>query len=220
MAFIKDGILGGFSGKVGTVIGYRQGGRDIMQSLSDRSKKKNKSPELKTQQTKIGLASSFTRLIKSLLPISIRPAGNGLENRNFVVSQIAKYAIGGEHPNLFLDYSNVQLSHGSLPTVNKARVEQVEGGLLFNWIPNSLPGSTRSLDKALLVAYHADTKKVYFKIPGATRNDGSAVLPFTGKLSGDYETWLVFVSEKGNDASPTIYCGKLKTASPVVHSGS
>ncbi|MGV0847474.1 hypothetical protein ACTS9T_13015 [Empedobacter falsenii] len=41
MAEIKKGILGGFSGKVGTVVGVNWRGKDIINSLPKKSKRRS-----------------------------------------------------------------------------------------------------------------------------------------------------------------------------------
>lgn len=209
MARIKDGILGGFTGKIGNLVGYKHRGIDVVQTLPVIPKSRKTPEAIQAERDRMKLVSHFVRSLKPVLAISIRPARTDMTHQNFVVKQITKQALTGEHPNLAIDYCKVQLSHGFLPTVNKAEVVHNGDHFLFTWISNALPGTTRSRDSALVVAYNPENNRTNFLLTESIRHEGSAQLSFKSMPPGEYQTWLVFVSENGKEASPTVYCGKV-----------
>ena len=66
MAEIKKGILGGFSGKVGTVVGVNWRGKDIIRSLPKKSKKRPTDLQL-MQQIKFKKVIGFLQPIRPVL---------------------------------------------------------------------------------------------------------------------------------------------------------
>ena len=53
MGKLTDGVFGGFSGKVGRVVGYSIGGEDMLRKM----------PRKKSQQANIGQAAGTTRKV-------------------------------------------------------------------------------------------------------------------------------------------------------------
>lgn len=66
MATFNKGILGGFSGKVGTVVGANWRGKDIMRSLPKPSQKEPTEKQL-LQQARFKLAVAFLQPLKTIL---------------------------------------------------------------------------------------------------------------------------------------------------------
>lgn len=66
MAEIKDGILGGVQGKVGTVVGYTYRGKKIIRSLSDNSTKPATEAQI-LQRSKLTITVKFLKSIKGFV---------------------------------------------------------------------------------------------------------------------------------------------------------
>lgn len=71
MGTIKQGILGGFSGTVGTVVGANWKGVDYMRSRPTRRKASNTQAQLE-QRAKFLLTQRFARSMKPLLETGFR----------------------------------------------------------------------------------------------------------------------------------------------------
>ena len=79
MATFNKGILGGFSGKVGTVVGANWRGKDIMRSLPKPSQKEPTEKQL-LQQAKFKLAVSFLQPLKTIQS-QYFGSGSGVKSR-------------------------------------------------------------------------------------------------------------------------------------------
>ncbi|WP_336734977.1 DUF6266 family protein [Chryseobacterium sp. VD8] len=71
MARITKGILGGFSGKVGTIVGANWRGQDIIRSIPKPSSKQPTNKQL-LQQTRFSMVISFLQPLKNI-QTKIRP---------------------------------------------------------------------------------------------------------------------------------------------------
>ena len=71
MAIIKNGILGGFSGKVGTVVGVTWRDIDVMRALA-KPRTSAVSPAELLQRAKMGTVSSFLQPMRDFLEIGFR----------------------------------------------------------------------------------------------------------------------------------------------------
>src|SRR5688572_17879065 len=133
MARPGKGILGGFSGKVGTVVGGSWKGIPYMRSLPNRKKNGKLTPGQEQQQEKFKLASRFIRELSQLVSHSFQAVA-GQTSRNAALSSVITQAIGGVYPNLVIDYSVVQVAKGILKKAsNTAAVSTVAGKLAFSW---------------------------------------------------------------------------------------
>ncbi|HAP96614.1 DUF6266 family protein, partial [Epilithonimonas hominis] len=85
MATLSKGILGGFSGKVGPVVGANWRGMDVIRSRP-KSSKRNPTEKQLEQQLKFKLAISFLQPIKSIQSLYFG-MGSGVKSRvNMAVS--------------------------------------------------------------------------------------------------------------------------------------
>ena len=68
MGTIKQGILGGFSGKVGTVVGGNWKGISYMRALAQNVKNPRTDAQM-NQRSKFALAIAFLKPIKNYVPL-------------------------------------------------------------------------------------------------------------------------------------------------------
>ena len=206
MAIQQNGILGGFSGKIGNVIGYTSGGRQLFRSVP---KKSNKPPTAAQQRQRM----AFSLVCEFLLPLKTvinkaHGTSKGLKsNYNKAMSYHIKEAIIGTFPNLAVDYSKVVLTMGALSGAYSS-AQLIGSELGFSWVDNTRMGLSRACDLVILVAYNATKNLHAYAIGPATRESQSASLMLPDMGFGDkVHCWIAFISADGKIASHSIYLG-------------
>ena len=173
MATINQGILGPFSGKVGTVVGAIWKGIATIRSYNPNVTNPN-TPAQQEQRAKFGLMVSFLRPFLALLNL-----GFGLKAiKQTAFNAAMKYnmanAITGVYPAFSIDYSKVLLGEGNLPAaLNAAAVSVLANKIDFTWDDNSTEGGADPLDKIVISVYHPVLKKAVSVIGAATRTAGT-----------------------------------------------
>src|SRR5579862_1360644 len=107
----KQGILGSFSGKIGTVIGSTWRGIWVMRGLTTK-KRGNSDPSQLQQQAKFGLMIKFLRPLGSLLSQTYDITPAEMTGINKALSDNIKNAITGVYPAFTVDFSKLSLSKG------------------------------------------------------------------------------------------------------------
>lgn len=114
MAKILNGILGGFSGKVGTVIGACWKGIDYMRGLATSITNPN-TPAQVEQRARFSLIIAFLRPLTGFLRIGFRSAAIKMSAFNAAMAYNVKHAVSGAYPEFAIDYDQVLLSRGPEP---------------------------------------------------------------------------------------------------------
>jgi hypothetical protein len=210
-SYVK-GILGSFSGKIGTVIGSYWKGISYMRSLPGKRRGTPSSSQVE-QQLKFAIMIKFHEAFHSLVIQTFETVSKNMmmSPTNFAIRQNLKEAISGVYPDFSVDYHKVLLSMGKLHNAGGGSVEGAGAGKIkFSWINNSGTEDTaKATDKAILVAYCAETNEAVYTLAGAARSaetDTLNVSLFGGK---GVETWIAFVSEDGTKFSRSSYLGNV-----------
>ena len=202
-------MAGGFSGKVGTVVGGNWKGIDYLRSKGKRSKAEPIASQLE-QQAKFGLAVRFAQSMSGLLDIGFSKYSVRQTGKNAALSYILKNAVGGVYPNNSILYANVQISRGDLPNVLAPAVASVAGSKCsFSWTDNSGTGIAKPADKVMLAAYCPELNQCIYTTGSASRAslaDELNLVTFSGKL---VETYISIISEDGRNIASSIYTGQL-----------
>jgi hypothetical protein len=207
MAIIENGILGGFSGKCGPVVGAKHRGQDTMRSKPPKNRS-NKSPKQLMQQARFGVAVEFVRHLAGLFEITYKQRAGISTPRNEAVSDIVADAIIGDYPDFRIDYSKVMISSGSLQSA-AGTVAGAAGRITWTWIPNVDVNGAQANDQSVIVAYCPERKQAIYKINASTRADGTAILdvqPFVGLT---VFTYLGFTSLNQSKISDSVFTGEL-----------
>jgi len=211
MATITNGILGPFTGIVGTVSGYSRNGKNFMRSRR-RKTSSPMTPRRLAQQQKIKVCNEFTGAFSGtgFFTKTFPAYGHSGTGFNRATSAIMNLAIVGTYPDTAIDYAKVLISKGPLPAaVNATAVADTDKNILFRWEDNTGTGTAKANDKVILVAYFPDVKKAFFTIGAAMRKDGEALLKTTQERGKMAETWMGFLSNDEADAADSVYCGRL-----------
>lgn len=211
MGRLKNGILDGFEGTVGTVVGGNWRGVEYMRSKSKKRRTTLTEAQLQ-QQAKFKLVSKFTQRLNDLLTLGFREYAVKMTGVNYALSSILQTAITGTYPDFKIDYSKVLLTKGNLPAAKKpAAVAEANGILRFNWTNNAGKLQSKVNDQAILVAYCPELNDAEY-VFGPAREAGTGTLDvseFSGKL---VQTWISFMSASGRLMAESTYTGEVTIA--------
>jgi hypothetical protein len=207
MGIYKEGILGFFRGKVGSVVGSVIRGVHYMRGLGD-FRADNPSPAQLDQRVKFALMTAFLKPLKSLIAIGFQTGKTGLTSANLALSANLKQAISGVSPNFAVDYAKVMYSQGSLAKgLGAGLVTQDNEKLQFNW---DLKGDEAGTDLATVMVYNP-TQKTYVVLSNAALRSAKT---FVLQLPTDFTDqvvhgWISFVSADKKRVSDSLYLGQL-----------
>ncbi|HAH23619.1 MAG TPA: hypothetical protein DCL77_07665 [Prolixibacteraceae bacterium] len=199
MGTISKGILGGFSGKVGTVIGGSWKGIEYMRSLATSVSNPN-SPAQLDQRARFGTMIKFLKPLTAFLRIGFKNQAVRMSAFNAAMSYNFSNAITGAYPVYEIDYTQVLVSQGSLPqALNPTAVSTTAGEIDYSWEDNSSDADAMADDKSVLVVYNPVKKRVVTLEGGNTRTGGSQVITVPASFSGDeVQCYISFQNANGS----------------------
>jgi Family of unknown function (DUF6266) len=209
MAKQRHGILSGFTGKVGNVVGSTWKGMQVLRAAS--LPKKNRFSKLQIeQQARFMLLSRFLRPISELLDQTFKNAASEMSCFNKAFS-INKGTVRGLYPSFKIDYPAVVLSKGSLTNVDDIQVSSFKSGSLqITWTMDK-GSKLRGLvsDLLFVAAYCEDLDRWFYKFNFAHRYEGRCNLDFSDFKGRQVHTYMGFISQNGKKTSDSLYLGKL-----------
>jgi len=208
MATFEKGILGGFSGLVGTVIGGNWKGIDYMRSKANKRTFVPTQKQLE-QQLKFALMMRFLQPMSALLKTSFNDYAVQKTGVNSAFSYNYKNAITGDFPEFTIDYSKALVSRGLLPNAAGPAVILGTGNVLtWSWTDNT-GGDAKATDTAILVAYCEAMRQAIYTTDGGTRSDLTGDLNVSTFAGEVVETYIGFISEDGRSVSVSNFTGEL-----------
>lgn len=212
MATIAQGILGGFSGKVGTVVGAIWKGIATMRAYSPNVTNPNSLAQ-QEQRAKFSLIVSFLRPFTSVLRFLFRDSAQKMTAFNAALKYNIGVAIKGAYPAFEIDYTKVILSKGNLEgALNPVASSDVPATIKVNWADNTSEGNASADDNAVIIAYHPVLKKQVTTIVG-TRVAGTANVVAPDAWSGsEVEVYFAFTNASNDELSDSVYLGSILIA--------
>ena len=209
MATLSKGILGGFSGKVGPVVGATWRGMDVIRSRP-KSSKRNPTERQLEQQLKFKLAISFLQPIKNIQS-RFFGSGSGVKSRvNLAVSYTISEAIQMVAGLPELIFNKVLITRGELTSFQNAVLTTQPGGVLhLEWEDNSTQGDAAPKDQVSIVCYCAELNnwEIYEGI--VMRSDLMADVTLPAYCLGKtMEVYAFLNNEKQTAASTSLYLGQ------------
>jgi len=208
MGTFKQGIFGGYSGKVGNVVGSSWKGIDVMRIMPASVANPQTVPQL-TQRQKFSVVMGFLQPLSEFLQTGFRNYANKMTGINAAMGYNIRNAVTGAYPNLAIDYPNALVSRGTLPAaLNAAAAAGVAGTVVFTWDDNSGEIGASASDKTLLVVYNPAKHQAVTVNELAERADGTQTVTVPDSFSGDLvQTYLAFINEKGDDLASSRFAG-------------
>ncbi len=211
MGKIKQGILGGFSGKVGTVIGSSWKGISYMKGRSQHVNNPRTEGQL-DQRNKFVLALTFLQPVVPYIRIGYKTQADKQTEFNAAMSYIIKNAITGSSPDYSLNYSAILVSRGSLTQVANATATlgSDNKSVRFNWEPNSGTGTAVHTDLAMPFIYNKTKHESVYDTNLYNRQIGSLTMQLPVNWAGDkVEVYFGMASVDGKNVADSIYLGEL-----------
>lgn len=204
MAKFNQGILGGFSGKIGNVVGSTWKSISYMRAVAANVS----NPNTEKQQCQRGRFRVALRFLNSFTPF-IRVGYKGYAVKctphNAAMSYVLKYAVSGCGEQTVVDYEKALVSRGALTMVNVESVSVSDNKLTVAWTDNSGRGDAQATDVAMLLAYNKQTGEAVWDTNAAARVDGTAALPLPEDWDGlPLVGYLSFRSENGIAVSNSV----------------
>ena len=208
MGTFKKGILGGFSGKVGTVIGSNWRGLDVMRSLPKKSGANPTQQQLEQRQ-KFALTTSFLSPLTALLSAYFGNASGTSSRLNNAMSYHIKEAITGVSPDFEIDFTKVVISKGEIIAAKDAvMTTPLPSAVQIDWANNSGQVLAEATDTSIVVLFNVDKGQFVVDQGSATRQTSTVSIVLPATFTGDtVHAWLSFVDSAQKKASSSVYLG-------------
>lgn len=208
MAKLPDGIFGGFSGRIGNVVGVIRNGTQYIRSAPSQMKNP-KTPKQQANRKKFALA---TKLASRLSPFIERGFGTveGKTPRGACISCNMKSGIY-EEGDSGIRYPNIMVSAGALRQVEHPVAERTEDdNIRIKWQDNSGSGNALAGDRVMILAI-GEGKQFHscYVLEGAERSKEEDVLEMDNvlKKEASVHVYLSVTSESRNLTANSEYLG-------------
>lgn len=207
MAEIEQGILGGVSGKVGTVVGANWRGKNIIRAKPRKSKKKATLSQL-NQRAKFKVVANFLGPLNSIVGLYFGQYQGVKSRSNLAMSYHLLEAVEKKGAEYVINYEKVMLTKGIVPNVVMTSAAVADSELKLQWTSNSGLIIEKPTDQLTVVIYSEKNKMFYTLESIVTRdkNEFSTKLPaaFNGK---DNSIWVILTNEQKTDCSVSMFVG-------------
>lgn len=215
MGKIRQGILGGFNGTVGTVIGGSWKGMAYMRGKAQRIKNPRTEKQM-AQRIKFGMAQKFVKVMTTYLQVGFRNYTQRQTATNAAMSHTVRNCMAGKYPAFGIDPSMVLVSSGSLMPGRFCTVKVASNVATFSWEDNSDESHASIDDFAMPLIYNFTKGEAVFTTEDASRVDCKAELKLPSDWSGDQlSCYIAFASVQNNSVSNSVYVGDVKSDGSV-----
>lgn len=206
MGLYVKGVLGSFSGKVGTVVGANWRSIDYMRSLPKPSNKPATEKQV-AHRAKFAMVINFLSPLRELINVGFNDSAQTKQTGFNRATGHLMSVVEGEFPDYTIPYGKVILGTGSLQPI-RARVESDLDGLALSWTFTEGTINAQPDDVVNIVLYDSETDD-FFVYQDALREDGTYSIPFDELNSESLHTWVFASSADGTKSSKSIYMGTL-----------
>lgn len=209
MARLKNGILGGFSGKAGSVIGYEVRGKSFIRGLAKPSTKKPTQSQLASRQ-RFKLLQQWRSAFTPIFAITFKNHTHERSAQNAAHAFNAN-SIKGEYPDFVIDPQAVVISKGALPGLAELTMRtDEEKQLHFSWKGLNGPGALQT-DLLTLLIWYDEGEVFEASTSAAERADGA--FTYTLKYPGGHrfaDVYITVLSDDRERAADSSYMGRVE----------
>ena len=213
MGLIKQGILGGFRKKTGSVVGAYWRKLDVIKALPRSSGKPATQPQIEHKQ-KFALVTAFLSKAGGLIDVGFR-SDDTVTPMNRALSYHLKEAVIGVYPDYTIDMEKFKYSVGSLELPDTVSVELViERKIRFGWDRTTETDKyINPSDTVTVVAYNSAKQRFVKQVATTTRGTGEYELQFPEAFDGEeVDLYISFSSATKKINSESKYLGKITCA--------
>ena len=193
MGKLNQGILGGFSGAVGTVVGStNRKGEDIIRAKSKKARPASTAGQVK-QQTKFALVTGFMQGVNPVLNAGLKNAARAENISPYIYAcrHALNNALTGTDQDPELDYANVLLSQGALSRIPGVTAVLVDNEVEFSWSDLLTTQKGELTDTVCLVVYNATNRELSFSADTVrSAKTASVAIPYS--IAGDTILFYLF----------------------------
>ena len=212
MGRIKQGILSGFSGKVGPVIGASWKGITYMRGIAQSIANPQTAGQLDVR-AKFSLIAAFCQPVSQFLQASFKAYAVRMTGINAAFAYNIQNAVTGAYPNYAVDYPNALVARGSLAgALNQAAASTVAGTAVFTWDDNSGEIGASAIDKTMLLVINPVKKQAVSVSQLAERADGTQTITLPSSFSGDLVQCYINFIDAAGEVSNSAFAGAVTIA--------
>ncbi|WP_256002754.1 DUF6266 family protein [Pedobacter deserti] len=205
MARIKKGILGPFSGTIGTAVGYELKGQGVMRSRPRVNKKRKVSDPEQSNRDWFKVLQHWLQPITPFLRIGFKNYAETFEGFLGAKSYNSKVARGGEYPEIWVDPAKALVSYGHLSQADQAGADCAKPNTItVNWSG----GEQVAMEKAMILLYNIENRHAYIDTAAAWRAKGTFDFELSPTDVGRvFHVYLAFVTIDQTHQSNSQYLG-------------
>ncbi len=184
MGTIKKGILGGFSGTVGTVVGANWRGIDIIRS---RPKVSNSQPSTLQilQRKKFSTAIKFQNALRAMQSRLYGDAAGVKSRVNLAASYLLKEVVTDEAGQVKLQMDKVLITKGDLTGFQSLeKTMESDQKIRFTWEDNSEQVLANATDLFCIAVYEEEAGEFFLQEGPSTRAEATATITLPTAWSG------------------------------------
>lgn len=209
MGTYEKGILGAFSGLVGTVVGTNFRGKNVMRGKPEKTSKPPTLPQL-AQRAKFAAVTAFLTPANSILSAYFANQTGTKSRYNLATSYHLTEAVDWDGTEASIHFDKALFSKGSLLAPQNLAATAAAGNLLqLAWVDNSY-GNAQATDQLMVVVYEPIGSFYEFFLNVATRDAVGASITLPPYLTGaQVQVWGFMVSASGKLKSTSQYLGAI-----------
>ena len=203
MAIIEQGILGGFRGKCGDVIGYFRNGVACVRSMPAHYRDRRSAAQLRNRN-RFSLVMKLMSVVRPVISLGFKRFASAMTEMN-VATRVNYYSVvkvgnGG----LVYDFSGLVLCRGNVEGLSGLMMSVSGASLDLVWDGNGVLGGAG--DVVSVVLLNGDRMEMRFLKGVALRGDGGVSVAVPMGWNGEGVYCYVMVS-RGTDWSESCYVG-------------
>jgi|TARA_R100000479_G_scaffold51000_2_gene23970 hypothetical protein len=211
MGTLQNGLMGGFSGKVGPVVGATWRNKNIIRSAPQLSNKPRSQAQL-SNQSNFGLVSTFLVKYRSFINAYFIPDADCKAAYGSAMSYHRKHANIQQDGLYYMNYPKVLISKGTLPGVLGITLTSLpNNGLQLTWEDNSEQTLAAPNDLLTVATYAPALHTFYFFGACAERQDTTVQLTIpAGFTEQNLQLWATFTDQAAHPTAATsCYVGEV-----------
>lgn len=208
MGKYNNGIMGPFSGKVGTVVGSYWKGRFVMRQRPHYQGSRTYTTNQLLQQSKFSASTSFAKIVSGMLNIGYlkQAKNNAVAARNIAVSRLIENSLQISGTGATVDPSKVQMSEGlnantALTVAQSGTTLNISwtnnAGILLGYLSDGTQMTANDNDYVYIGVYNSNKKRFIMNTNGQ-RGDEAAIVSIAdlGWEAGDHLCIYNFIVEE------------------------
>ena len=209
MGKIKTGILGGFQGKVGTVIGSTWRGESIMRALP-KTAAKAATESQRIQRLKFKAVSEFLNPLRTTLSTYFGNDTGVKSKYNMATSYHITNAVEITEQGTQILYPRVLVAKGTLFGFQNLTTTPSETVITLNWEDNTVFGNAKAEDTVNVVCYIEEVNTFYVFESIANRDGLTASVTLPQNFLGyNVEVYAFLYDTVSKTSSNSVYLGSI-----------